>query len=171
MPSRNPISCNSSAAEHRRLAALEDVDQRRAAHLPADDPQFLDRLRRLDEPDIGAGFEIGVDPVDRGLQPLDSARVRTGNDDQVGIAPGIDRSLDLADHFRSGNDFFPFVMAALLRRDLILDMEPGDPGFLVLAHGADHIDRVAVAGIGVGDDRDRDGLDRQPDKADILDHR
>ena len=55
--------------EHRRLAALEHVDERRAAHLPADDPQFIDCLRRLDEPDIGAGFEIGVDPVDRRLSP------------------------------------------------------------------------------------------------------
>ena len=44
----------------------------------------------------------------------------------------------------------------------------GDPRLLVLADRADHVDRVAVAGIGIGDDRDADRLDRQPDKADIL---
>ena len=85
--------------------------------------------------------------------------------------PGIDRRLDLADHLGARDDLLPLVMAAFLRRDLVLDMKPGDPGFLVLAHGADDIDRVAVAGIGVGDDRDRYRLDRQPDKADIFDHR
>ena len=57
---------------HRRLAALEDVDQRRPGDPARDDLQFFDILRRLDKADIGAGFEIGVYPVDRGVQPLDA---------------------------------------------------------------------------------------------------
>ena len=61
-------------------------------------------------------------------------------------------------------------MAAFLGRDLVLDVEPGDPGFLVFAHRADHVDRVAVAGIGVGDDRDADRLDREADEMHVLDH-
>ncbi len=47
-------------------------------------------------------------------------------------------------------------------------METGDPGLLVFAHGADHVDRIAVAGIGIGDDRDRDRLDGAADELDIL---
>jgi hypothetical protein len=38
-------------------------------------------LGRLDKADIGAGFEIGVDPVDRGVEPLDGARILAGDDD------------------------------------------------------------------------------------------
>ena len=59
-------------------------------------------------------------------------------------------------------------MPAFFGRDLVLDVERGDPRLLVFADRADHVDCVAVAGIGIGDDRDADRLDRQPDKADIL---
>ncbi len=48
-------------------------------------------------------------------------------------------------------------MAALLREFLVLDMDAGDPDGLVLAHRAHDVQFVAVAGIGVGDDRQADG--------------
>ena len=59
-------------------------------------------------------------------------------------------------------------MAAFLGRNLVFEVKAGDPRLLVFAHRADHVERVAVAGIGVGDDRDPDRLDRHPDKANIL---
>jgi hypothetical protein len=98
----------------------------------------------------------------------DCARVRTGNDDEVGIPPGVDRRMDLADHLGGADDLLSLVMAAFLRAHLILDVECRDPGFLVFADSADHVDRIAIAGIGIGDDRDADRLDRQSDKANIL---
>jgi hypothetical protein len=76
--------------------------------------------------------------------------------------------MDLPDHLAEADDLLALVMAAFLGADLVLDVECGDPRLLVLAHRADHVDRVAIAGVGIGDDRDRDRLDRQPDKADIL---
>jgi hypothetical protein len=46
---------------------------------------------------------------------------------------------------------------ALLGHHLVLELDAGDPGLLVELHGADDVERVAVAGVGVGDDRDVDG--------------
>ena len=153
---------------HRRLAAFEDVDQGRTLDRPADNPQFLDILRRFDKADIGTGFEIGVDPVDRRLQPLDRARVGARDDDEIGVLAGVDRGVDLADHLGEADHLLALVMAAFLGRDLVFDVKGGDPRFLVLADRADDVDRVAVAGIGVGDDRDFDRFDRHADKADVL---
>src|SRR5207248_9332672 len=121
-----------------------------------------------DKADIGAGFQIGVDAVDRGLQTLDRPRIRPGDDDQIGVLPGIGGGADLADHLAEADDLLALVMPAFFGRELVLDVERGDPRLLVFADRADHVDCVAVAGIGIGDDRDADRLDRQPDKADIL---
>lgn len=43
-------------------------------------------------------------------------------------------------------------MAALLGHDLVLELNDGDAGLLILADGALHVDSVAEAGVGVGDD-------------------
>jgi hypothetical protein len=91
-------------------------------------------------------------------------------DDQIGVPPGIDGGADLADHLVEGDDLLALVMPAFLGGDLVLDVECGDPRLLVLADRADHVDRVAVAGVGIGDDRDGDRLDRQSDKPDIFRH-
>ncbi|HKM68507.1 MAG TPA: hypothetical protein VJX94_00225 [Stellaceae bacterium] len=47
---------------------------------------------------------------------------------------------------------------------MVLNVKSGHPGFPVFADSADHIDGVAVAGIGIGDSRDPDRLGGQPDK-------
>jgi hypothetical protein len=44
-------------------------------------------------------------------------------------------------------------VSAALRDRLIFDVERGDPGGGVLADRADHVERVAVAVVGVRDDR------------------
>ena len=48
-------------------------------------------------------------------------------------------------------------MPALLGETLILDVHAGDAELLVFAHGTDHVQLVAVSGIGIGDHRDIDG--------------
>jgi hypothetical protein len=48
-------------------------------------------------------------------------------------------------------------MAAPLGRHLVLDVQGRHAGRLVRLHGAAHAERVAVAGVGVGDERDADG--------------
>ena len=58
-------------------------------------------------------------------------------------------------------------MAAFFREFLVLDMDTGDPGRLVGAHRAHDVELVAIAGVGVGDDRE---LDRRSDAAAIRHH-
>ena len=56
----------------------------------------------------------------------------------------------------------PSKMAAAFGRDLVFDMDRGDAGALELAYAAHQVYSVAVAGVGVGDDRNidcRDHLD------------
>jgi hypothetical protein len=96
--------------------------------------ELFARLRRLDEADIGAGLQVGVHAVDRRLQPLDRARVGARDDHHVGVAPRVGRGLDLAHHLGLADDLLALVVAALLRRHLVLEVERRDAGLLVLAH-------------------------------------
>ncbi|MNV56975.1 hypothetical protein D3C71_1492840 [compost metagenome] len=48
-------------------------------------------------------------------------------------------------------------MAAALGADLVFKIDPRDAGFLEHLHGMVDIDRVAVAGVCVGSERDGDG--------------
>src|SRR5262245_20104386 len=58
-------------------------------------------------------------------------------------------------------------MPAFLWHHLVLEMDRGYAGGLVLARGADHVDRVAVPGVGVGHYRD---IDRLRDPSGVVDH-
>ena len=51
---------------------------------------------------------------------------------------------------------------ALLGRHLVLDVEPRHARLLVFAHRAHHVEHVAVAGVGVGDHRQRDARASAP---------
>ena len=59
-------------------------------------------------------------------------------------------------------------MPALLRHHLVLQVDPRDAGLLVVPHRAHDVDRVAVAGVGVGDRRHVDGRDDPPGVVDHL---
>ena len=79
----------------------------------------------------------------------------------------LDGGPQLADHLVGADQQLAAHVPALLGHDLVLELDPGDAGLLVELHGADDVDRVAVAGVGVGDDRDVDGGD---DPAGVVDH-
>ena len=127
-------------------------------------------LRRFDEADVGAGFEIRVHAVERGLQAFDRARIGARDDHHVRVAAGIDGGLDLADHLGLGHELLAFVVAAFLRGDLVFEMKSGDAGLLVFAHAAHHVDRIAVTAVHVADDRNIDGFDRARDPLHVLGH-
>ena len=59
-------------------------------------------------------------------------------------------------------------MTAPLRRHLVLEVDAGDAGALVVLDGADHPDGVPVPGVGVGDHRDLHGRDDPPRVANHL---
>jgi hypothetical protein len=66
----------------------------------------------------------------------------------------VDRGPDLLRHLLGADDQLALHVTALLGGDLVLDVDPGHPGRLVGADRADHVQRVAVAGVHVGDHRD-----------------
>ena len=86
------------------------------------------------------------------------------------VIPRLDRGPDLRRHLRRRYDELALHVAALLGGHLVLDVDPGDPGRLVGADGADHVQRVAVAGVGVGDHRDVDAVGDPPGAGGHLGH-
>ena len=58
-------------------------------------------------------------------------------------------------------------MPAALGRHLVFDVQRRDAGLLVLLHGPYDVDRVAEAGVGVGDDRQGAG---SCDATGVVDH-
>ena len=55
-----------------------------------------------------------------------------------------------------GDDLLAGDEPAALREDLVLDVDAADAGADELVHGAPHVHRVAVAGVGVAEQRDAD---------------
>ena len=86
---------------------------------------------------------------------------------EVGAAAGRGRGADLGQPILARHDLLVVEMAAFLGEALVLDMDAGDPARLVFAHRAHGVELVAVAGIGVGDDRQ---VDRGGDAAGVVDH-
>ena len=64
--------------------------------------QILQSLRRLDEGHVGAGFDIALSALDRRLEALNRAGVRSGDDDHP-LAARVDRGPHLADHLVGRN--------------------------------------------------------------------
>ena len=139
--------------QRRRLAALDIIGQAGPGDLGADAAQLLDAERRLDEEQIGAGLAIELGPLDGGVEPFDRAGIGAGHDDHRLVLAGIEGRLQLGDHLGCGDHLLALHMAAALGRDLILDEQGGDAGALIGAHGAGDIGRPAIAGIGIGQQR------------------
>ncbi len=94
---------------------------------------------------------------DRFVEAEHGARVGARDDDEVGIVPRGDGGADLGEKLVERNDRLVVEVAALLREALVLDVQAGDAAPLVFAHRTGRIELVAVAGIGIGDDRHIDG--------------
>ena len=156
--------------QRRGLASFENVGHRGFAQRLRYGGELLFRLRRFDKTEIGAGLEIGIHAVDCGLQALAGTGIGARDDQQVRVAARVDCGFDLADHFRRADDLLAFIVPAFLRADLVFDMERGNTALLVLAHAAHHVDRIAVTGVHVGDDRNIHGFDRARNEQQVLGH-
>ena len=118
------------------------------------------QARGLDEEDVGAGFPVQLGPLEGGFQPLKRQRVGASDEDEILVRPRIRRGLDLGDHVPRGNQLLAGEMATALRQHLILEVDCRDAGAFVELHGAAHVERAAIAVIGIGDHRDvADGRD------------
>ena len=89
---------------------------------------------------------------------MDSQRIRPGNDDEILVLPGFHRGPDLLNGFILGDDVLACKEAAPLWGNLVFHVNPGCSCALEQTHGAPDVDRVAVAGVCVADERYGDPL-------------
>ena len=113
----------------------------------------LDLLRglgRLDEEHVGPRVAVLLRARQRAVEALHRAGVRAGDDEEVRAAPRRDGGGHLGRHLAGSDELLALHVPALLGHDLVLEMDRGHPGGLVLADGADDVERIAVARVGVG---------------------
>src|SRR3989475_302337 len=141
-------------------AALQHIGDERRRQLLGNRLQLLPAPGRLDEERVGAGLLVLQAPLDRVLQAVDLPGVRARHDEEVAAPARVHRGPDLLHVLLDRDDPLALHMAAALGPDLILQEHAGCTGVDQLVHRADHVQRVAVAGVGVDNDRD---LDRAAD--------
>ena len=114
--------------------------------------------RRLHEAHVGAGFEILCGALQRGLETFDRNGIGARDDDEIAVMQGIPHGVQARHHLGRGHQRLVVVMAAFLRKRLVLEVEGGDAGAFESAGRALRRQRIAVAGIRIGDDRHADRL-------------
>src|SRR5579864_5041622 len=126
------------------------------------------------QPEIGANLGGGVDPTDRLVEAELATGVGTRDDDEIGVGlvalpAGV---FDLDDEFvaRDRVHLIGVVMRPL-RVELILDMDPGDPGGGEFAHRAHRVQRLAETGAGIGDQGHADRTRHRTGNRHLLVHR
>ena len=87
------------------------------------------------------------------LKPIHRIGIGPCNNHEVGVLPGINGGAYFLDHLVKGNNLLALHMAAFLGPELVLDVNGGHSCSLILADRATHIDRVAIACIGISDER------------------
>ena len=141
---------------------------------------LVDRLGVVDGVLAGGVRHLGPDQVDAGVgvdaAPLEvlfpvavggAVGVRSGDDDRVLGLLCVDGRGEARLRVLTRDDLLAGDVATALRRRLVLDVDRGDAGLLVLADGAADVVNAAVAGVTVGDDRE---VRRFDDPLCVLDH-
>ncbi len=134
---------------------------------PGDVGQLCLVLGRLDPEHVRACIAVAQRAVDRLVDAVDRQAVGAGDDHEVLVGPRRDGRLQLADHLAGRDHVLALHVAAALGRLLVLQVDARHAARLVVVHRADHVDRVAVAGVGICDHRDGDRLRHAPG---VLDH-
>ena len=80
-------------------------------------------------------------------------RIGARQDQNVSVGFRVDRGANFHARFLARDHLFAARVAAFFRADLILDHHRGGAGTGIFDHGALHIQRVAVAGVAVANQR------------------
>jgi hypothetical protein len=136
-----------------RANAEPHIDLERPDHIAGDGCDVVAGHQRVREQEIGAGLVVEIEAADRLVEALDRGRVGARNDQEIRIEARGDGGSDLLDALFGRDHRLASEMAATLGPDLILDHDAGDAGALETADGEVSVDRIAVAGIGVGGKR------------------
>ena len=132
-----------------QVAVVHSRQIRQVAGVAAD---VLLRLDAVHKHQVGPGRDVGPAARHRILPPVDGIGVAAGDDDKIGVAAGVQGGADFLHVFRDGNHLLAGKKAALLGKQLVLQMDGRHAGRLVFPHRALHIQRVAVARVGIADD-------------------
>ncbi len=122
---------------------------------------------------VRARVGVGVGAAERLLHaPARDEGLDARDHHEVGVLAGVDRGAHLARELlhREQLPLHARVEAALLGEDVVLHADARDAGPLVLPHGADDVDHVAVAVVDVRDDRDRHRLVDEEGGLQVLGH-
>src|SRR3972149_5028354 len=102
---------------------------------------------------------VGDRPADRLFQSVPLAGIRPRQNHGIRIAARLDGSGNLGLHLLHPDDLLPLEVPAALGEDLVLEHDRRGPGALQLTDGSPDVERVAIARIGVYQDRNLDRLD------------
>ena len=96
---------------------------------------LVQRFAHFEKQHVGAGLHVRFAPLEGLFESFDHQRVAPCDDDELVVAPGIERSADLLHHLVLRNEPFAHHVAAALQPRLILDVDATDTGTLEFAHG------------------------------------
>ena len=122
---------------------------------------------RLDEAGIGPGLACGLNPADRLVQSSGGHGVRPGDDEEIASAPRVDGGPDLLHVIVAADDSLAAHVSALLGPHLVFQEAARGPCRDQFVDSSVHIQGVAIAGIGIDDDRD---LHAHADPPGTVDH-
>ena len=118
---------------------------------------------RLGEDHVGAGLDVTLRALDRGLLALDGVRVGARHDHELSVGAAVHRGLDAIDHLVGGDERLAGTVAAALRLHLVLEMAAGRAGADQVRNGAGDVEGRAPAGVGVHQQRQVAGRGDAPD--------
>ncbi len=107
----------------------------------------------LDEQQVCPRLGVGLGALNGGVEAVHCGGVGAGHDEQVLVAAGIARGLDLADHFAGLHHVLAGEVAAALGADLVFELDAVGARALQGAHGVVGVEGVAEARVRVHDQR------------------
>ena len=119
--------------------------------------EHLGGVERLGEDRVGAGLHVQFRARDRAIQALAGGGIGAGDHDEV--AARLRRRGHLGGHVVGVGEFLVVEMAAFLRQQLVLDMNRAGAGFLEHADHVHDVERFAVTGVAVDQQRQARGAD------------
>ena len=124
--------------------------------------EHLGGIERFGENRVGAGFHVKSRAGDRAVQALAGGRVRARDHDE--IAARFRGGGDLGGHVMGVGQFLVVEMAAFLGQQLILEMNGAGAGFLEDADHMHDVERFAITGVAVHQQRQGRGADNLADE-------
>ena len=144
--------------QQRRQPAFYHIDQAGSGERAGDGLHLLPSAGRFHEDHVRPGGDVGSRPLEGAFQTLHRQRVGAGHQHQVGVLTRHGRRYELLHHLLDGDHTLPGEVPTALGGDLILQRHGRHPRALHVAHRAQHVEVVAIAGVRVGNHRDLNRL-------------